>query len=584
VESIAKRVWDLLTNPLPDTGTSMNVALCSLVSKFWNRSSSEGDPDASDTRSLFHSIGFDLQKGFSDGILCCHGTLSDENAEERFMELWRRSKTVTANIPRRNGELLGVEKCLELIALCASPVNKSTSVWFPVLCRIMLPSKDQATKSDKLRLLAKRCLRQLCGNDSALSHAVRDHFVFAFHCQKLLGCTNDVLQYSVLLNEKARQSGSAWKTSGLSSFHSLSLGQLVGTNGLVSEDVCKLQMNEIAGKTLAELLAVASKRSCSWRRFCSLSAFPSGGSCSADAPLEFMAAPPLRALFAVACTTSTENQAVALRLINLALVRLSDRKPQAAKAPEGNARPKYSDDEKDLDATDSITSKLSSFYPVDTTPEEVLNVSINDVCSFALRFVCRGTTADIRHLACCVVKRLCHRFDKPSLAILFDRLMGGPLCQSGQSGKRSAELVTLLQALLVIAGAETIDVRRYSRLLQSYLKQQILAIRHDRANSEFMHLETMSGTLIQKKRYDLAACASCRFLECRTKDGRTDRTTPSSGAERGSSLTVRTSGTSTPLDPAKVRCYPNKLLHFRDSGWTPVEILVPATSSAHSSP
>jgi hypothetical protein len=143
-----------------------------------------------------------------------------------------------------------VEKALELISLIAHPDTDSNTKWFPIICKIML---SQPATPDTLRLLAKRSLRQLCGKNTGLSHAVRDHFMFVFLFEKLITCAELMLRNCVLLNEKARQCSTSWKTSDPICFHGLKVYHFVGTEALFSEDVCTLQTNEAMSKILSEV-------------------------------------------------------------------------------------------------------------------------------------------------------------------------------------------------------------------------------------------------------------------------------------------------------------------------------------------
>jgi hypothetical protein len=91
---------------------------------------------------------------------------------------------------------------------------------------------------------------------------------------------------------------------------------------------------------------------------------------------------------------------------------------------------------------------------------------------------------------------------------LFESVSLHPLCQSGEMGKNHVEFLALLQSLPKRAG-RLADTASCAAIVQSYWKQQILAIRQDRANGEYVHYETRSKSSVQRKRFELACCAHC---------------------------------------------------------------------------
>ena len=131
--------------------------------------------------------------------------------------------------------------------------------------------------------------------------------------------------------------------------------------------------------------------------------------------------------------------------------------------------------------------------------------------------------------------KLCHSLNTSSLSLLFKRLLGDPLCQAGAAGKRSSDLIGLMQSLISLAGANAVDAGKAASIVQANFKQQILAMQHDRANGEFMHFETRSSASIQKKRFDLASCSSCRLHVPKSMEKHGGKSIPSSSVERGSS-------------------------------------------------
>jgi hypothetical protein len=69
---------------------------------------------------------------------------------------------------------------------------------------------------------------------------------------------------------------------------------------------------------------------------------------------------------------------------------------------------------------------------------------------------------------------------------LFERSHYRPLCQTGEMGKNLVEFY--LQSLPK-KGRTMTDTASCAAIVQSYWKQQILAIRQDQSNGEYVHYE-----------------------------------------------------------------------------------------------
>lgn len=524
-DSIAMFVWELFASPLTDTGSSMNSILISFVEQIWNQNQSlceKRQTLSAALRSEVKSIGCDLQKIYADGVVCSLARLADDAILDNMICHDQKSKLPQAGSVAFDCDTLAVEKCLELISLVASPDAQRTHEWFPILCRIMLSDKAQSSPYDTLRVLAKRSIKHLCGRDSGLSYAVRDHFVFTFHCDRLLTCANDMFKTCAMLNEKARQCGLEWTTGNPLTFRRLTMGHFVGTEFLISEDISNFQVNERLSKLLTQLWTEASKRPRGWNRFCGLSTF-SASSSSKESDLD---APPILYILAVACAASPANQLIAIRLLNLALSFPNESKESSLKCEEPSKLNEINNTN-ELVCSHSVLvpGRLSSLYSNTLKPEDILISTISELHNFVMRFVYRGPSTEIRVLSCSVAKRLCQEFDTKSLGVLIERLMRNSFCLVGRTGKQSAEFFSFLQTAVKLAGSSVVDVTRFTGVVQTSLKNQILAMRHDRANCEFMQLEITASTGVQKKRFDFAACDSCRFNESRYKESRPDKST-----------------------------------------------------------
>jgi hypothetical protein len=552
-QETANLVWQLLTTTLTHQETPLYIRLSSFVERFSNMHGKQGGSTSSKKDCRLHDISGNLQKEFSDGVICSNERLRSDLSLRDTITLFQKLRP-TKNRPRLNGTQgmsLLMEKLLELLSHVASPDAVNGDQWYPALCRLSASEKGQTVFSSRLRLLAWRSIWQLCGKDTILSHVVRDHYVFTFHFEKLLRHTDDLLDSCVMLNEKTRVCGPQWKSSQRCSFGEMKVRHIVGIEALVSEDSTTLKANEVVTRILGDIITLAEKRCGSWRRYCGLRAF------SADAlPVatelrpELLAASPLMTMFVLACSTSIENQVLSLRMINLALSRPGESKS----APSTERKSTYDHDHENIDVS-------AIYYPTHYcpagTPESILDVSIDDVFAFVMSFVCRGASPEVQKASLSVANKLFQCLDQTSQGVLLDRLLSGPLCRVGCMGKHCFYFFTLLQLLARSVSLEVIDVNRSIAAVQSFLKLQILATRHDKANGDIFHVETKFGTSSKTKRFDLAGCTSCRTKAFR---GKSEKTLSASSGDRATSLTSRPATDTLCL--AKIHLLPEQVSSF----------------------
>jgi len=569
IDDIAKVVWELLTQPPADSSSEspLHLMLATFIKRFSSQSLCEGKLAGATAGHVIRGAGRNLRREFADGVFCSRDRLQDDSVEETLVALDQRSTESETDVASHEDGLVVVEKSLELLALIASPGRdkKYTTVWFPILCRLLLLNKNQAPNSDKISILARASLRQLCGK---LWRPVRDHCAFALQFENMIVSAEFILKYCVILKEKARQCGSTWRTSEMQGFTGLSIGDLAGTEGLISEDIATLRLNEELGKILGEVWASATKRAESWKRFCGLRSFQTESPAPiANKALDFSLASPIMLLFTLAGSLSADNQAKALRLINAGLSQSNDRKPASQKSGD-KEKPTSSDDEEESDDAHGRNELFGLLGAQGAAPVEITGVSGDDLHAFVMRFVCRGQTSEIRSLSCKVALRLCHALQKPALGRLVGRLMLDPLSHSGTAGKRAADFLSFLQSLVKLAGPASINVGVLAAQVQSHFKQQMLALQHDRANGEFLHFETRSSASVQKKRFDLASCVSCCLHVPKAKEKHGEKSTPATGsnAAQGSRSAVSGSSPRTKWAPQQVSPFIRGRLHAgRDS-------------------
>jgi hypothetical protein len=505
-ESIATLIWELLTSSHLYEGTPLLSRLSFFLETFSNQPCNQDGSTKDESTYTLCDYSDDMINAYSDGVLCSHGRLRSELFLSDTIELFHKLDSSSGNPTMSTPAAICclVEKSLELLSLVANVDVPDGDKWSASLCRLSI--SDKVVLSSRIRSLARRTLWQFCGRDTALSHAVRDQYIFTFQFESLLCHTSGILGYCVVLTEKSRVCGPKWKTTRCCSCQDMKVFHFVQTDALMTEDSCTLQANALISEILRDLFASAENRGGSWRRFCGLRKFPFENA-TTDFRLDLTAARPLIILFALACSASKENQVLALRLINLAL------------SPKLTSRKKSGDERDDIRLSTSFHRFTSHFAQIET-PEAILGISIDDVYTFTTRFVWGGVSSDVQKAALSVATKLMLCLDKKSLGILLDQFIAGPLCQVASLGKRCLYFFSFLQSLARYVDAEVVDVSRCLGTVLYFLKGQILATRHDQANGEIFHVEEKSGKSRRSKHFDMSACCSCRTIAIRNNASR----------------------------------------------------------------
>lgn len=520
---LASALWKLFSSNSASAPQSLHLQLCGALEAIldgWksgpgaHRGLSSEDGSGKDE---FLKIDlYDRNKAQSDlcsGVFCSREKLHDFSADKLTQEAEDDTKPSVASIASSfyaDGDVELIESSLELLALIANHETEGISRWFCILCEVI----SSPNKSSKICMLAKRVLKQLCGGKKDIYHAVRDHYVFGFQVKMLLQKTQNVLKTCLLLKEKARQSGPRWKSGAMVDWAKLKSGGLIGTELLVSEEYMSLQTDTTTGELLDDLSNVAKNRVENWRRFCGLSALPQSSKsnviASDDGLLgEFHAPAPIIALLWMACGLQGPNQVKVLRLIDLALTNGKDQKSKTATKAES------SEDEEMAGASPEPKPKIANWLRGDSkSPEEIilnsdLKCDAGDVFSFLMSFAFRGRTADVRKVSCSIVSKLMKKMKPGDVGSLLGELLGRPLCDSGLLGKNSVELLNVLHSQLRLGGTLPINVKESADLVLDHFKQQGQAIKHDRANGEWVCIESSSGAA--RKRFDLSNCVHCHW-------------------------------------------------------------------------
>jgi E3 ubiquitin-protein ligase UBR4 len=500
-KNVAAIIRDVISIPRNDHGESLlnqlNAFVDAFVEREWaptprNKSRETADPctDKMPTK---------LERDAADGVLCSRGRLRGDEyglLAEPFVE--------TSEISLFNSEYLLVQKSLEILTLTAVADSPDNIKWFPSLCKITMSNKDHGECLIGLRSIAKKALYHLCNRNTIVARNLRDQFHFGCLVMKLTNVGQNTLRQFIVLNEKARVCSHSWKSRSTMSFKTLSILNLIGTEKLLPEDVCSGDDAKI-DKVLGELLSIAQKRKQNWLRFCRLPMIhPNMLIPGMENSNDSLSAPPLAIIFAMACSDALAIQTKALKLVNQALMRKGDEKLILSKQNSTS----FQDSEGSVDE-DRLLLSLPYFSTLE--PEVTLKLTVEDLQAFVNRFVFRGITAEIRCTSSSIANMLSRTKEGAFVAQLLTRLIRDPLVHTGTYGKRSSDFNGFLHALVQLLEPRSFEVGAAASIIESCFQKQLVAIRLDRVNGEFMHFETRSSTVVHKKRFDLAHCVSCSY-------------------------------------------------------------------------
>lgn len=451
-----------------------------------------------------------MKKDLADGVFCSREKLQDVVSGQNIVKAELegiRGLTVPARTSGYRGALL-LEASLDLLTLIANHQTEGISRWFSLLCEINISTN----KPSSLRALAKKVLKTLCGGKGPLYRSVRDHFAFSFQLKSLYRDSSSVLETALIVKEKARQCTVDWATSKEISWSNLRVGDLIGTEDLISEDVYTQLCAKKVGMVLDELWGIIKNRGGSWRRFCGLKSLPhsyrervdhhstkrEGESCLSEVA-------PIVALFWIGSALTGTNQIKMLRLIDFALTNWMERKSARSK-PHGES----SSDEDAMSGEEEIMSMSEEAFSV---PEEILlrgerKLTIDGVVAFAMNLVHGGRTLELRRAAYQVIMKICAKLSTGDRGLIFQQLISSKFNQIGLMGKTCVEYLNLLESLSRSL-ASSAHVGQAADLLMRCFVQQMNAVKFDRSNGEWAVLEYGSGVSTVKKKFDLSDCVYC---------------------------------------------------------------------------
>jgi E3 ubiquitin-protein ligase UBR4 len=506
------------------SGISLHARLCRLLEE--EIFDGEADFGATSTRASTTSSGKENENvplnsyynakqkmaDFSDGVFCCREKLQDIASGKYYLKTEREGGSRELSVPVRDPgdrDVQLLEASLDLLLLIADHQTEGISRWLSLLCEI-----NVSTGKRSLQLIAERVLKGLCGGKQALYHSVRDHFAFWFQLKKLYRYSSQLMEAALVVKEKARNCRADWATSEKITWTNLAAGDLIGTNELISEDEYSQLSSKMIRKVLNELLAMIKNQGGSWRRFCGLRSLPqshrdlkkSGRDLAvSEGEHHLSASSPIIALFWIACSLSGSNQGRILKLVDFALTTWKERTSSQIKSSESSAT---------MEGDANEEGEIIPISQESTIPEEILligdkKLNVDGIVAFSMSLVYSGRTIELRRPAFNIALKLCLRLSPADQGLVFQRLVSSPFENIGKMGKTAVEFLNLLQALCC-SMARSVPVTEAADLVMTCFEQQMDAVRYDRSNNEWAVLESLSGTSIVKKRFDLSSCHHCQ--------------------------------------------------------------------------
>mmetsp|Transcript_15124 Transcript_15124/g.35077 ORF Transcript_15124/g.35077 Transcript_15124/m.35077 type:complete len:1358 (+) Transcript_15124:2-4075(+) len=458
----------------------------------------------------FYSVQ-NMEEDFNDGVFCSKEKLLDVASGESLVKT-ELAGTHELSMPVRasgdRGALL-LEASLDLLKLIADHKTDGISRWFSLLCEISMATN----KHSSLRSLATKVLKSLCG-DRKQYHYVRDHFTFCFQLTRLYHFSSNILESAMIVKEKTRQCSVNWKGP-TTEWSTLGVGDLIGTEFLISEDDLTASNLKGCEKALDDIWTIVKNRGGSWRQFCGLESLPlsqrhnkisTWNKKQHDIERKLSESPPMIVLFWLASSFTGMNQVKIIKLIDFALIDWKKRKTStkitASSTDEGSYHGKDSEDDMAIGIGFTILK-----------PEDLLlksahrQLTVDDIVALSLHLVLSGTTSELRKVAYQIVLKLSQAITSDDCSYLFTNLIG--LIENvGLLGKASIEFFNLLQTLSQFLKPNEFVGEMASFVADSFL-QQLDAIKYDRSNREWAILETNVGTTITKKKFDLSGCLFC---------------------------------------------------------------------------
>jgi GRF zinc finger. len=425
-----------------------------------------------------------------------------------------------------------VEALLDFIMLLGTKLsevasNKSISwdIWYSPLCHIISKGFPAG-----LRNRAKEALKCVTGGNKDTYSQVRDRYLFASQFIDLLSCSESPLQAALAVREKAHRCGTSLY-SNIASWTTLTTGELLGVQDLISEDYFALSGMKKLMKVLSILATTVSKsRRENWRYFCSLGQLPNKDTVfelehnldSSFLAGEIQERSPITVLFWMACALPEYAQVKLIPLINVALAGSFHIK-------SGKVSPT---NDKTTDKRCVTEAHLNTRRQYDDhTPEKILlegsyGLSLNDVCAFTAAFVLNSGNSQIRNHAKEIVLCLILSFPLESLQLFLQRMATKFITDMCSLGAQSIQFLQLITAIVTSGRIEKIDTTHLSRVAISCFTEQAtenrtIASKMNRNLFTFLVKNNSAHNCGLEESFDLSRCTCCQSSIVRKRESNT---------------------------------------------------------------
>mmetsp|Transcript_28026 Transcript_28026/g.42742 ORF Transcript_28026/g.42742 Transcript_28026/m.42742 type:complete len:4540 (+) Transcript_28026:153-13772(+) len=541
-------LWGLLTDNSTNQSGTLSDQLCDLLEVELSRSEvgkgrevkpsqvkSSTNPNTDSKKSeIFSSYNYEgAMEDLNDGAFCSREKIF--GCAPHWLcqsELMCEQREIFLNDEEIDDQILTdkfIEASLDLVSTVASASSAEKKTpghkrWFSLLCEVISMSP-----TTRFRSQAKKALKRICGGDRELYHCVRDHYVFGFQFRQILNHAYTLLDGALCVREQARQCGDNWNEEE-ASWNELNAGSLLGTLHLISEDCLTVENSNRISTIMNEVLAATKGRGSNWRNFCSLQSLPDSNRKHASLPMlgqkeidiqHSFSGPPILSLFWLSCTISGHNQVNVLKLIDIALTTIEERKQgPSSEFQDGNLSNDVSTESPEVvaNARDANVDTLLvpfTLYPQQMPEETLVNgtrgLTVKETYSFILEFVLRGKTSELRRISSQVSHKIIKVMKPDFLLSLFNLLMDKPFFEIEKLGCASAEFLQLLQTIVQMARPpQLLHMSNIASKVANCFTIQMNLFNAIGKGQFFFEGNKESFT----KRFDIVDCVSCHRLYC----------------------------------------------------------------------
>jgi hypothetical protein len=444
-EEASSCIWKLLSSKSED-----RTLLTTIFQLFESRSL---DDAGGDTAGFFPYTPERAKSDLRDGVLFSW----ERTKAASLSQLLQRTHYLSKNRDRSADNRSLIDVSLVLLSLTAPPGAISNPRFHDKLCEIIL-SDTMPRRKD----LAKTALYRLCGSDHVVYHRTRDHFALSLQMGKLVKHSEILFLEALKVKEKAHVCGKDWRTEVKFTIPLINGLDFLGIHALLPEGTVSGRDDQAIRAALEEILSVAKRRSTNWQAFCLSQVTP--------ATERGYGLPPLATVLSLAVLLHGETQVKALKLCELAL--------------QGH------------DAMNAVPGL--PFGQADL---------IKGVVAFSIQFVLNGPNSETRRVCRAISNHLRRQLTPDDIREVFVQLIRVLKDGIGDMGWNAVEFIALLASIVQDLQRDP-SVQTFALMVQDFWLQQMLTMRHHRANEELLTSESRSNAM-QRKRFNLAFCAHC---------------------------------------------------------------------------